>query len=245
MIITTATKAPTKEDQAREVKSYDAASRKLLIDFQDKPGHPMDPAFCVGTLDVLPDNHLLVRKQTEPEKIKDLIENDPTGLVVEALKTFPNSATTGVELESLLASVIGPEKFKRWWTSAKKKLSSEPRVAVPAKRTEIFLVRDEPVNAEDELVVQFRNTRSPRRRLVVAAELLATAKKKELKELVGEFLREVATIVKDTAQLDAAERLQGAWLRNDLAAKAWLEDGGFKQALGKLGTFEHKAPGQP
>ena len=34
-----------------------------------------------------------------------------------------------------VASVVGPEKFKRWWTSAKKQLAQEPRVAVPAKRT--------------------------------------------------------------------------------------------------------------
>src|ERR1035437_5309762 len=60
-----------------QIKSFDESSLKLLIDFQGKKSHPMDPAFCISTMDVLPANHLLVRKQLEPAKIADLIENDP------------------------------------------------------------------------------------------------------------------------------------------------------------------------
>ena len=224
------------------IKSYDAASRKLLIDFQDKPGHAMDPAFCATTLEILPEKHLLVRKQTEAAKIKEMIEEHPAELVVTALGTFPNKAATGVELESLLASVVGPEKFKRWWTSAKKQLAQEPRVAVPAKRTEIFFLRVEPVNTEDELVEQFKTTRSPRRRLAIATELLATVKKKELKTLAGELLDEVATIVRDTPQLDAAERLQGVWVRNDLAALAGRDFAGLLPTAEELVQTERELP---
>jgi transcription elongation factor GreA len=202
------------------IKSYDSASRKLLIDFEGKPGHPMDPAFCVGTLEILPEKHLLVRKETEAAKIKDLIENNPAQLVVDALGTYPGNAATGVELENLFSAVIGPDKFKRWWTAAKKQLAGDPRVSVPAKRTEIFVLRDEPVNVEDELLEQFNNTRSPRRRLQIAAELLATAKKKDLKPLATGLLADIAPIVKDTQGLELAERLHGAWVRNDLAAIA-------------------------
>jgi len=224
------------------IKSYDAASRKLLIDFQDKPGHPMDPAFCATTLDILPEKHLLVRKQTDAALMKELIEDKPAELVVMALGTFPNNAATGVELESLLASVVGPEKFKRWWTSAKKQLTHDPRLGVPAKRTEVFFLRDEPVNAEDELVEQFKNTRSPRRRLAIATELLATVKKKELKALAGELLDEVTIIVRDTPQLEAAERLQGVWVRNDLAALAGRELAGLLPTAEELVQIERELP---
>ncbi len=202
------------------IKSYDSTNRKLLIDFDGKPGHAMDPAFCIGTLEILPEKHLLVRKQTEAAKIQDLIENNPAQLVVEALETYPNNAATGVELENLFSSVIGADKFKRWWTAAKKQLAGDARVAVPAKRTEVYVLRDEPVNVEDELVEQFKNTRSPRRRLLIAAEILATAKKKDLKPLAANLLADVTAIVKDTQGLEQAERLQGAWVRNDLAALA-------------------------
>ncbi len=202
------------------IKSYDSASRKLLIDFDGKPGHPMDPVFCIGTLEVLPEKHLLVRQQTEAATIKDLIENNPAQLVVEALATYPGHAATGVELENLFSSVLGADKSKKWWTAAKKQLAGDPRVAVPAKRTEVYKLREEPVNPEDELMEEFKNTRSPRRRLETAAKLLTTAKKKDLKPLATELLADVTTIVKDTATLELAERLHGAWVRNDLAAIA-------------------------
>ncbi len=202
------------------IASYDAASRKLLIDFQDKPGHAMDPAFCIGTLEVLPEKHLLVRKQTESAVIQDLIANNPAQLVVDALATYPNNAATGVELENLFTAVLGADKFKKWWTGAKKHLASDPRVAAPAKRTEVYVLRDEPVNVEDELIEQFKGTRSARRRLTIATELLTTVKKKELKPLAAELLADVATIVKEAQQLELAERLQGAWVRNDLATLA-------------------------
>src|SRR5208283_2988540 len=82
-----------------QIKSYDEAAQRLIIDFKDKEGHPMDPAFCATTMDVLPSNHLLVRKETEPARIAQLIAEDPAELVAEALKAYPNHATTAIDLE--------------------------------------------------------------------------------------------------------------------------------------------------
>ena len=45
-----------------KIREYDVASGKLIIDFDgDKTSHPMDPAFCVTTMEILPAKHLLVR----------------------------------------------------------------------------------------------------------------------------------------------------------------------------------------
>jgi hypothetical protein len=45
-----------------QIKRYDDAAQKLIIDFKGKKGHSMDPSFCITTMDVLPPKHLLVRK---------------------------------------------------------------------------------------------------------------------------------------------------------------------------------------
>jgi transcription elongation factor GreA-like protein len=95
-----------------QIKSYDDATNKLTIDFKGKKSHAMDPAFCITTMEVLPDNHLLVRKETEPKKIADLIADNPAQLIVEALESYPNKATTAIDLEITLSQVIGEEKFK-------------------------------------------------------------------------------------------------------------------------------------
>ena len=80
-----------------QIKSYDDAAQKLIIDFKGKKGHAMDPAFCIGTMDILPDKHLLVRKETEAKKIAELAAEDPAQLIVEALLAYPNHAATAIE----------------------------------------------------------------------------------------------------------------------------------------------------
>jgi len=201
-----------------QIKSYDEAAQRLIIDFKDKPGHPMDPAFCVTTMEVLPANHLLVRKETDSAKIAELVAENPAQLLVEALESYPNHAATQIEIEIVLAQVVGAEKFKKWWSAAKKIIAKDPRITIPEKKTECYILREKPISAEDEILEQFRGTRSARRRIALAVELLDTASKKNLKEELGEILQGVTEAVRDSNQLGKAERLHGAAVRDDLAA---------------------------
>jgi transcription elongation factor GreA len=217
-----------------QIKSYDEASHKLLIDFKDKKNHAMDPAFCVTTMDVLPEKHLLVRKETEPKRIAELIADNPAQLVVEALQAYPNSAATAIELEITLAQVIGEDKFKKWWAAAKKAIAKDPRIAVPEKKTECYVVRETPVSAEAEILEQFNSTRSARRRIQLAEELLSSGSKDELNaDHLSGVLKAVADAVKDSNQLDAAERLYGAAIRDDLA-KAINTEAAFEPSQATL-----------
>lgn len=216
-----------------QIKSFDENSLKLVIDFQGKKAHPMDPAFCISTMDVLPSNHLLVRKQTESAKIAELIEKNPAQLVVEGLQAYPNNATTAIDLEITLAQVVGEDKFKKWWSAAKKVVAKDPRIAVPAKKTECYILRETPVSAEDEILEQFNGTRSARRRISLAEELIDAVDAKEVKTDLNAILTGVAEAVKDSNQLDAAERLYGAAVRDDLA-KAINVDTAFEPSQASL-----------
>ena len=211
-----------------QIKQYDESANRLIIDFKDKKGHAMDPAFCVNTMDVLAANHLQVRKETESAKIAELIANDPAQLVVEALQTYPNHATTAIDLELTLAQVIGEDKFKKWWAVAKKALAKDPRVSVPEKKTECYVLRETPVSAEDEILSQFNSTRSARRRIALAEELLGAIGKKDVATDLSVILNGVAEAVKSSNQLDASERLYGAVIRDDLAQRINVDPSTFE-----------------
>ncbi len=206
-----------------QIKKYDEAAGKLIIDFKTKPGHAMDPAFCVNTLDILPSNHLLVRKETEPAVIAKLASENPAQLLIEALAAYPNSAATQIEVEIVFAQVLGDEKFKKWWSGAKKAIAKDPRIASPIKKTECFFLRETPVSAEDELAEAFNSTRSARRRIQVVEQLLAASEKGNAKADLPAILAGLADAVKTSNQLDAAERLYGAAVRDRLAALAGAE----------------------
>ena len=206
-----------------QIKAYDDPTQRLIIDFKEKKGHPMDPAFCVTTLDVLHPKHLLVRKETEPDRISQLIADDPAELIVEALQAYPNNATTAIDLEITLAQVVGEDKFKKWWTGARKAVAKDPRVAVPEKKIECYVLREVPVSVEDEILEQFNTTRSARRRILLAEELVAATGRKEAKTDLAPVLKALSDAVKDSNQIDASERLYGAAVRDQLARLAGVD----------------------
>jgi len=200
-----------------QIKSYDEGEHKLIIDFKGKKAHAMDPVFCVSSMEVLPANHILARKETDSERVKELMENDPVELVIETLSAYPNKAASAIELEIVLTQVIGEEKFKRWFSNVKKQLVKDPRITVPAKKIECYIVRDEPISAESEILEEFANTRSARRRISLAEDLLAASIKDEAKPSLAHVLSGITDAVRDSNQLDAAERLYGAFVRDELA----------------------------
>ncbi len=200
------------------IVDYNEAQNRILIDFKDKEGHPMDPAFCVTTMEVLAEEHLLVRQQTEPEVIAEMINKNPVELVKAALNQYPNRAATGNELENLLTRVLGPTKFKKWWTSTRKMLAKDPHIGVPAKKTECYYIREEALNAEQEVLDNYENTQSAKKKVRLARELLEHSENREdLRESIAHVLDDLNHVIQESNQLSASERLQGAWTRDDLA----------------------------
>ncbi len=218
-----------------QIKKYDAADTKLIIDFEDKEGHRMDPGFCVVTMQVLPPEHLLARKETEPDAIDEMISKQQADLVIELLKQYPNGATSAIEVEAILTQVVGAAKFKKWWTATKKILAKDPRVAVPPRKTGMYVLREEPVSIEDELLEEYNTTQSAKRRVLIADKLLDTVKEKpEIKDQLAGVLHGLATAVKESNQLSPAEKLKGAWIRNDLAAILEIDIADFEPTLVEL-----------
>jgi transcription elongation factor GreA len=144
-------------------------------------------------------------------------------LLVEGLQAYPNNAATAIEIEITLAQVVGDEKFKKWWSAAKKAIAKDPRISVPAKKTECYVLREVPVSAEDEIIEQFNATRSARRRIALAEDLVAASGSKEVKGDLNVILAGLSESVKESNQLDAAERLYGAFVRDALAKQVGVD----------------------
>ncbi|NBB79453.1 MAG: transcription elongation factor GreAB, partial [Verrucomicrobia bacterium] len=157
-----------------KIVDYDAADDRLIINFEDgKQGHAMAPAFCVDKLDILLPNDVLVRSRTEPEVIKEMIKKKPTDLICEIISASEDQAMMASEIERLLARVIGPIKYKKWWTATKKLLVKDPRIGVPTKKTEPYIYRDEPVKPEDEILEQFNATKNSKQKIELGEKLYA------------------------------------------------------------------------
>ncbi len=199
------------------IKSYDKVADRLIIDFDGRPDHPMAPAFCVDKLEVLPETNILVRSKKEAEHIAELIKKKPVDLIIEILQTYPNGSASSVELENLLGTLLG-EKSRKWWSATKKLLEKDPRVATPAKKSDPYVVRDEPVKPEQEILEEFYMTKQPMRKIHLAEKLhtISTSVKEIEKDLKNIF-EEMTTAIKEARGLTQADRLYGVWVRNNLA----------------------------
>ena len=202
------------------IQAYDEDSNKLIIDFEEgKDGHAMDPAFCAEKLEVLSPEDILVRKRTEPEEVGRMLDKDRVSVVKEILAAKPERQATAIEIERQLSFLIPEErKRKKWWTDAKKELVREPMVAVPAKKTDPFVLREEEITPEEEVLEEFFATKKAKHKVLLAEKLYALSRDKdELKEHLESILETLTRAIKDTKLLSQADRLHGVWVRNDLA----------------------------
>lgn len=202
-----------------QIQSYDERENRLVIDFENgKEGHPMDPAFCVDKLEVLKGDDVLVRARSGEKDVEDMVKSRPTDLIADILSRAPDQEATALELETILSRLLGPTKFKKWWTSTKKALVKDPRIAVPSKKTDPFVLRDVPVKAEEEILEEFNETKAPKKKINLAGKLIElSVKHQDIEEALPSILKQLTSSLAETKQLTDGERLFGIWVRNDLA----------------------------
>ncbi len=202
-----------------KITEYDAQESKLIIDFEDgKAGHAMDPVFCIDRLDILAPESMIARHREEPDVVEEIIKKRPADLIVEILSYAPNQGATNTELESQLSRLLGEKRYKKWWTATKKLLVKDPRIAVPSKKTAPYVLRDEPITAEDEILEQFFSTKAPKKKVTLAEKLQdLSVSNDNLKKHLPDVLMSLTEAIKETRRLNPGERLHGLWIRNDLA----------------------------
>ncbi len=202
-----------------KIVDIDESQAKIIIDFEEgKAGHAMAVAFCVDKLDILKTDDVLVRSRTEPDAIEEMIKKQPADLICKILASAEDQTMMASEIERTLARVIGPIKYKKWWTATKKLLVKDPRVATPNKKTEPYILRDEPVKPEEEILEQFHVTKNPKEKILLGEKLFALSENiSVIREELPEILAELTTAIKSSKILSQANRLHGVWVRNNLA----------------------------
>ena len=210
--------------------SYDQSANRLIIDFEGKPGHAMDPAFCVDKLEILDAGDPLVVYKTTPGSIEAELKNSPANFVAKVLEKFHEQSATSVELENYIMRLFKSEKeFRTWWNKAKKLLVRDPRIAVPKKKNERYVLRDEEseIKPEQELLQEYFLNRDSKKKILLAEKLfnmvIGGSDKAAIEESVAEIKEDLPKIkdeltnaIKTARSLKQADKLHGIWVRNDL-----------------------------
>ncbi|MEC8420278.1 MAG: GreA/GreB family elongation factor [Verrucomicrobiota bacterium] len=202
------------------ISGYESERGMLLIDFEEgqRKSHAMDPVFCLDKLEILGEDHIICLHRTNTEEIDKKVKKEPVELFVEILSKFEDGCATTREIERLLNLLLGSTKGKKWWTSTKKLLIKDPRVAVPNKKTEPYVLRDEPVKPEQEILQDFFDEKRSKEKIILAERLFdLSSEKEDLQADLPQVLHDLTVALMEARNLSQSDRLHGIWVRNNLA----------------------------
>lgn len=134
------------------VASWELMEDRILIDFEDKPGHGMKLKFAANALERLPEDHILAQRLDDKDAVRKLADEDPVELVRRTVASHDNTIYLD-DLEDILKGHVVPEgKYKTWWDSTKKKLRLDRRFVVPSKRNIPLELRSDDISPVDALI---------------------------------------------------------------------------------------------
>jgi transcription elongation GreA/GreB family factor len=190
-----------------KIVAWDLLAKTVTIDFADREGQQMDLQFAIQKTEWLPKDDFRSRKLEEIEELRQLATSDPIALVVHLLHSHGGSMTLDAMDKEISGAVVPTEKYKKWWDSTKKALRESKRVIVPAKRTELLVLRAGDMTPAEALVADFE----------VARDLKAMAKALEaISSDIRLFDNDQEALRRLLVDIDEAAR-KGTRLQLDLA----------------------------
>src|SRR5215469_6763448 len=157
-----------------QIKTVDTVFARFTIDFSDKPGHAMDLAFAADSLKPISKDHILARKASDLESLRQMAATNHLELVKLVLNSYGGKATAD-QIQQVLVPDVIRDDWKKWWEAAKRELKKDGHFQVPLKKTEPIVYQAKEVSLQNRLLDEFRAAKGLKARIAVATELLKNA----------------------------------------------------------------------
>ena len=203
-----------------KITSIDPVFARVTVDFQGKAGHQMDLAFAAESLKPIPKDHILARKLSDPQSLRQMAALNHLDLIKLVLKSYSGRATVDQIQQALVPDII-QDDWKKWWETAKKELKKDGHFVLPAKKTEPLVYEEQETSIQDRLLVEFRAAKGLKNRLNVAHEVhkgLSDFKDKNaaINEIVPALNSEIVT----HQRTQPAVALEAIFVRDELREAA-------------------------
>src|ERR1700759_5788701 len=94
-----------------KIKTVDTVFARFTIDFPNKPGHIMDLAFAAESLKPIPKDHILARKASDIEGLRQMAALHHLELIQLVLNSFGGRATVD-QIQAVLVPDVIQEDWK-------------------------------------------------------------------------------------------------------------------------------------
>src|SRR5215831_3793461 len=204
------------------IKTVDTVFARFTIDFQNKLGHTMDLAFAAESLKPIAKDHILARKASDLEALRQMAATNHLELVKLVLNSYGGKATAE-QIQQVLVPDVIRDDWKKWWEAAKRELKKDGHFQVPLKKTEPIVYQVKEVSLQDRLIAEFRAAKGLKAKIAVAGEFLKNAgdladKQAAANEVVATLNSEIPSY----HRTQPAVALEAIFVRDDLREMAGL-----------------------
>src|SRR5580700_2507474 len=154
-----------------KITTVDTVFARFSIDFPGKPNHTMDLAFAAESLKPISKDHILARKASDLEGLRQMAALNHLELIKLVLKSYSGRATVD-QIQAVLVPDVIKDDWKKWWEAAKRELKKDGHFQVPLKKTEPIIYQVKEISLQDRLLVEFRAAKGLKARIAVASEVL-------------------------------------------------------------------------
>jgi transcription elongation GreA/GreB family factor len=135
--------------------------------------------YASKTLSLLAEDHILAIKYNSPEKIDEMIKDNPAELIKLILKSYGAMSIPLVQ-EKIVPDFMPEEKWKSFWDKARKSLKADPLIDLPSKRSEPILILDTEKAYDAKWFKSFSKNRDIKEISELIIELAKETKSREL-----------------------------------------------------------------
>lgn len=205
-----------------KITTVDTVFARFTIDFQTKANHTMDLSFAASSLKPIPKDHILARKASDLEGLRQMAALHHLELIRLVLKSYGGRATVD-QIQAVLVPDVIKDDWKKWWEAAKRELKKDGHFQVPLKKTEPIIYQQKEVTLQDRLLTEFRAAKGLKARVAVASEVLKNVvdlgdKAAAGNEVIAALNAEIAT----HQRTQPAAALEGIFVRDELRQAAGI-----------------------
>ncbi len=198
------------------IKTVDTVFARFTIDFESKAGHNMDLAFAAESLKPIPKEHILARKVSDAESLRQMAAQNHLELVKMVLNSYGGKATAD-QIQQVLVPDVIRDDWKKWWETARRELKKDGHFQVPQKKSEPIIYQVKEVSLQQRLLEEFRAAKGLKAHVAAATEVLRslpdlTDKSAAAAEIIPVLNTEIAS----HQRTQPGVALEGIFIRDDL-----------------------------
>ena len=205
-----------------KIKTVDTVFARFTIDFQSKAGHAMDLGFAAESLKPIASDHILARKASDLEGLRQMAALHHLDLIKLVVQSFGGRATID-QIQQVLVPEVIRDDWKKWWEAAKRELKKDGHFTVPTKKSDPILYQAAEVALPDRLLAEFRAAKGLKAKTAAATEAFKNFADLDNKTaLATEIIAGLNADIVTHQRTQPSVTLEGIFIRDEIRQAAGL-----------------------